>query len=147
MALNPTTATGDPKSWEAEVLEQEKVPGMPCTQEKWKDVWPDFEGEHKEFDERHIAAASVAGEGNVEVIIPWRFTRGFHKAGAPHHYMQYIYLRDQNDAIRAIIKYEPSDTAFPARFSAASVQGATSLTPFSIDNIHGVWRGASIAYP
>jgi hypothetical protein len=58
--------------------------------------------------------------------------------------MQFLYLKDETQTIRAIAKFEPSDTVFPFKFPASSVKGATTLTPYSVDFIHGVWRGETI---
>ena len=42
------------------------------------------------------------------------------KAGAPNHYMQYVYLKDESNNILAIQKFEHSDTAFPWVFPSSN---------------------------
>ena len=65
-------------------------------------------------------------------------------AGAPGHYMQFLYLKDEKEAVRAVAKFESSDTVFPFVFPATAVSGAATLTPYSIDVIHGVWKGETL---
>jgi hypothetical protein len=141
-----STAKGTTEEWKVEVLEKEKV--AVCTKEAWTHVWTDPEGEHKDFDQKHLAAAEALPSGDVVVTIPWRFDEGRHypKAGGPSHYMQFVYLKDESDTIKAIAKFEHSDEAFPWTFDKSSVAGAKTLTPYSIDCIHGVWKGESIPY-
>ena len=109
-------------------------------------VWPeDHKDYYPDFDERHLSVATILPSGDVEVQIPWRTARGANKAGAPNHYMQFLYLRDETGAIRAIAKFESSDTVFPFHFPAAAVEGAQELTPFSVDVVHGVWKGETLS--
>ena len=62
----------------------------------------------------------------------------------PDHYMQFLYLRDETGAIRAVAKFEHTDTVFPFVFPASAVEGAAELTPYSVDVIHGVWKGQTL---
>jgi hypothetical protein len=141
-----TTATGSEDDWRAEVLEKEKV--AVCTKDAWKHVWTEHEGAHKDFDSKHLSAATVLENGDVSVTIPWRFDEGrsYPKAGGPGHYMQYVYLRDESNEIKAISKFEHSDTVFPWTFKKSLFDSSKTLTPYSIDCIHGVWKGDSIQY-
>ena len=141
-----TTAKGSEEDWRAEVLEKEKV--AVCSRDAWKHVWTDHEGAHKDFDLKHLAAASVIDNGDVSVTIPWQFDEGrsYPKAGGPGHYMQYIYLRDESNEIKAISKFEYSDNVFPWVFKKSLFASSKTLTPYSIDCIHGVWKGDTIVY-
>lgn len=138
--------------WTAQVLEREQ--GLPaanwagavnpriCTKDDWKEVWPE---DHKDwfadFDERHLAVAARLDSGDIEVQIPWRTKKGANKAGAPEHYMQFLYLKDEQSDIRAVAKFESTDTVFPFVFPGSTVAGASEITPYSIDVI--VRRAAS----
>ena len=143
MAKTASSASGTAEDWTKEVLDLEKV-GV-CTKDSWTHIWNDPEGAHKDFPAKHLSRAEVRS-GGVEVTIPWRFAEGrsYPKAGAPNHYMQYVYLKDESNNILAIQKFEHSDTAFPWVFPSSNFQGAKTLTPYSIDCIHGVWKGDSI---
>jgi desulfoferrodoxin (superoxide reductase-like protein) len=132
------TAEGNSESWSAEVQERETV--AVCTADAWEHVWTDPKA-HKDFDKKHISYATVQSSGDVEVIIPGR---GLSRAGGPSHYMQYLYLKDETGTIRSITKFEHSDEAFPWVTPAALVEGASTLIPYSVDNIHGVWMGSDI---
>ena len=83
--------------------------------------------------------------GDIEVQIPWRAARNALAAGAPDHFMQFLYLRDEGGAIRAIAKFEPADLVFPYIFPASAVAGVAALTPYSADVVHGVWQGETVA--
>ena len=141
-----TTAKGTPEEWRGEVLEKEKV--AICTKDAWKHVWTEYDGAHKDFDLKHLAAASVLENGDVSVTIPWRFSEGrsYPKAGGPNHYMQYIYLRDETNEIKAISKFEHSNNVFPWTFEKKLFATSKTLTPYSVDCIHGVWKGDTITY-
>lgn len=141
--------------WVAEVLEREK--GVPaanwagavqprvCSAADWKEVWPkDHEDWFADFDARHLSVPARLPSGDIEVQIPWRTAKGAMKAGGPAHYMQFLYLKDEAGAVRAVAKFESSDTVFPFVFPAAAVAGAAELTSYSVDVIHGVWKGSSI---
>eukprot|EP00937_MAST-01D_sp_MAST-1D-sp2_P006198 g6198.t1 len=142
-------------TWKREILEREQ--GRPeanwagavnprvCSKGDWEEVWPkDHKDYHDDFDERHLSVASKLPSGEIEVHIPWRTQRRAWKAGGPSHYMQFFYLKDEAGAIRAIAKFEHTDTVIPWVFPASAAVGAKELTPYSVDVIHGVWKGETL---
>ena len=132
-------------------LPHENWPGAinpkPCTISNWHEVWPESHADMEhDFDDRHLSLATKLDSGDVKVELPWRTRMNINKAGGPGHYMQFLYVRDETDTIRAIAKFDHPDNINPFVFPASAVQGATKLTPYSVDVKHGVWQGETIDY-
>eukprot|EP00756_Hemistasia_phaeocysticola_P035091 Hpha_TRINITY_DN16560_c3_g3::TRINITY_DN16560_c3_g3_i4::g.133730::m.133730 len=60
-----------------------------------------------------------------------------------HHYMESIYLVDQNGKVMSASHIGPS-SASPARHDVEVPRGVTQLTPYTYCNKHGLYRGETI---
>ena len=56
------------------------------------------------------------------------------------HWVNHIYVMDQNDKIIALKAMDPTD-GVPAQFSFTVPEGVTQLTAYEFCNLHGLWKG------
>uniref|UniRef100_A0A6U6UVZ3 Uncharacterized protein n=1 Tax=Alexandrium andersonii TaxID=327968 RepID=A0A6U6UVZ3_9DINO len=87
-----------------------------------------------------LNACKVTVKVNISVVCPSGF-----QLGDPEDfpYVQYLYVKDDDDTIIAVHRFKPMDQASTAEFVIEA--GATkSVTPFAYSNLYGVWKGDSV---
>ena len=60
------------------------------------------------------------------------------------HWVNYIYVADQNDEIIVLKTMDPTD-GMPAQFSFTVPKGVTQLTAYEFCNLHGLWKGPTFS--
>jgi len=59
------------------------------------------------------------------------------------HWIDVVYLRDQDDIVVGLLEFVGTDAAAEATFTLP--EGTTEVTPFSHCNLHGLWMGDVIS--